>query len=307
MAIGPTTVRRVRLCAKPGCFNPADEGAALCRQHNRPVYPAEVQNRETIFTKEETMQAAAAEVSTIDPQIDIDSAKADIGALERQRGQLWLDARRGSTTATKELTRVEVKLTARRRDLELAMAAADALTRETEAASEAAAFGERAGLEAERETAEHRLSAHLGAVETQLEALASAIRDALLASDTAYNAGIALGQQLGVSTRTRDRVEQRVGHVLRLAGLPGFDLASSPSGREPLTGEATPRPVPEPRAPLPPRRDVRGDATYPGQNLESRAIVQTLLQAPDGRWIEVPIGTIDWPDGRPPKPKEALK
>lgn len=54
-------------------------------------------------------------------------------------------------------------------------------------------------------------------------------------------------------------------------------------------------PVPPQASPLRDRRDVHGDATYPGQASTSRPIVATFLKDDEGNWVEVPIGASEFP------------
>jgi hypothetical protein len=102
-----------------------------------------------------------------------------------------------------------------------------ALGAEEGAAQEARSAEEHVKLEVARAEAEKLLHERLLAVDHALEALVETLQPALAVSDDYYNAGLPLGVRSGASTSTRDRIEARINHRLRLAGLPDFEMSLS--------------------------------------------------------------------------------
>lgn len=96
------------------------------------------------------------------------------------------------------------------------------------------------------------------------------------------------------------RASLGVGEIVELLdGRPGRDTTPSTLARIAIY-EASPKvqavdPIVEvlkPRA----RRDVHAaEPSYPGQNVESRPIIQTFLQDDNGEWVEVPAGMTELP------------
>lgn len=97
------------------------------------------------------------------------------------------------------------------------------------------------------------------------------------------------------------RASLGVGEIVELLdGRPGKDATPSTMARIAVY-EASPEvqavdPIVEgtrPRA----RRDVHADKpSYPGQNVESRPIIQSFLQDDSGEWVEVPAGMTELPE-----------
>ena len=239
----------------------------------------------------------------IDPHAVIHAAEADIASLTGQRQRLAAAVLRHEAGATERYSAVEERLAGAQRVLALAHDAVLALA--DEAAQEVVQqdAAEVARLEGERVAGARLLADRLDTVERAVQGLAGTVQKALAASDSLYNTGTRLGIH-GRATGTRDAIETRVQHVLRMAGLPAFDLGRGPAARSPL-GNAKPdqvyvQPFIEPRPPLPDRRDVYDvpvDA-YPGANPNQYPIKSTELRDPvTGAWVSVPPGSIDFPPG----------
>jgi hypothetical protein len=200
--------------------------------------------------------------------------------------------------STKPATAVEVAWAERqkadRAEFEVAFAA-DLKAKEQAAAQEAAAAEEHAKLEADRADKLAALDVAINDFHAMLSDLVASVRAALAVSNEAYNAGMALGVS-GNMLGTRNYIESRIGHVLNLeAGLKQFDLARG-TGRD-LWGAATSAvPVIPQAKPLPDRRDERDiESGYAGQNPASLPILRTWLKNAAGEWVEVPIGSSEFP------------
>jgi hypothetical protein len=204
------------------------------------------------------------------------------------------------TTATKTATKPtaldtawEAHLDQERQDFAERFAADQEAQKEAQR-EEAASAEEQEKLTATREAADKRLTEVLRSAETDLQVFAGVVQAALIASDESYNAGVALGIH-GVSSATRDRISDRISHVLRVvANLPDFQQSMSPSGRTPLGEAAHPRPL-ESATPLREQWNIHqpftnDDPGYPGQLLTNRPIVQRFLRGDDGEWVEVAVG-----------------
>ena len=192
------------------------------------------------------------------------------------------------------LTAVEAKLATAVEAHTIASAAVIAMGLEEAAAAEIAQAEQAAQLEADWTAKQAELDEALRDFAHLLDDLVVGVKVALKASAELYNLGVAKGIH-GNSLGTRNYIEGRVGHVLHLeAGLTQFDLARG-TGRDPI-GDPTPRHIPPQAEPLPERRDTRDmENGYAGQNQASRRIIKTELRNAAGDWIEVPIGSFDWP------------
>src|SRR6202171_3123999 len=205
------------------------------------------------------MTASAPALTVNDLHAAIASAEADIESLNLQRSRQAPNALRRLKGAEQAWADVDAKLTTRLRELAQLRDAVLALEGEEAEQVAKANEAERERLEQVRVNAEKVLHDRLLAVDHALEALVETVQPARAASDDFYHSGVNLGMQSGVSKSTGDRGSMRISHVLRLAGLPAFDLSLSPSGRSPLAGEAKPLPVPLQPARLPAPRDTKAD------------------------------------------------
>lgn len=246
-----------------------------------------------------TKTAVAEKVTLDELQNRLAAIEQGISRLEVEKAGRTEDIAHGMAGAVAAREQVDARLIEALHDWH---AVVDAIKerRAEEAAEQAAA---RPQLEADRDAAEKVLAERKVATETALGVLVGAAQAMIQAGDSAYNATIALGYNGGSQMATRERLEARISHVLNVeAGLRGFDVSLSPSGRSPLGEAAAPyKSNMTERPPLPNRRELHDVSEgYPGQNPMSRPVIKTELQKADGTWVDVPIGSYDWPDSVEP-------
>lgn len=253
-----------------------------------------------------TATASAEALTATDLEAEISAAEKLIDKLTSEQKRLSLATLRHEDGAAEAVVEVEKALDAARHAHRLASDAIIALGAEEAQAEVAHAAESRVKLEAVRAEKLAAKAVAINDFDAMVSDLCASVKAALSVSDEAHNAGVALGIH-GNPVATSRALEGRIHHALREdAGLLGFDFAVNPAFRHPLgtNPNAIPArdPIPPQATPLPERRDVREEAGYPGQNLESRPITATFLKDAEGNWISVEPGRFEFPND-PPEPQ----